>query len=156
MYFPSSGNGETKNFFKNKYIMLLLILLIVLTVALFVAAAIFDNKCEEAGAGICGFLGGVSALALVVVAGFTISAGIDARDFIEKKHYHDEMLSIVVASDSVSTDTIKRTIKYVENDNRIILNHRERYENVFVGNMYRREVAELELTQVPDLQIKKD
>ena len=136
--------------------MLLLILLIVLTVVLFIAAGIFDNHCKEAGAGICGFLGGVSALALIVAAGFTISAGSDARDFIEKKNYHDEILSIVVASDSVSTDTIKRTIKYVENDNKTILSHREHYESVFIGTMYRREVAELELTPVPDLQIKKD
>ena len=136
--------------------MLLLILFIVLTVVLFIAAGIFDNHCEEVGASICGFLGGVSALALIIVAGFTISAGGDARDFIEKKNYHDEILSIVVASDSVSTDTIKRTIKYVENDNKIILSHREHCESVFVGSMYRREVAELELTQVPDLQIKKD
>ena len=136
--------------------MLLLILLIVLTVVLFIAAGIFDNHCKEAGAGICGFFGGVSALALIIVAAFTIAAKSDARDFIEKKNYHDEILSIVVASDSVSTDTIKRTIKYVENDNKIILSHREHCESVFVGSMYRREVAELELTQVPDLQIKKD
>ena len=152
----NSGNGVTKNFFKNKYIMLLLILLIVLTVVLFIAAGIFDNHCKEVGASICCFFGGVSALALMIVAGFTIGAGSDARDFIEKKNYHDEILSIVVASDSVSTDTIKRTIKYVENDNKIILSHREHYESVFIGTMYRREVAELELTQVPELQIKKD
>ena len=136
--------------------MLLLILLIVLTVVLFIAAAIFDNKCEEVGASICGFFGGVSALALIIVAAFTIAAKSDARDFIEKKNYHDEVLSIVVASDSVSTDTIKRTIKYVENDNKTILSHREHCESAFVGTMYRREVAELELTQVPELQIKKD
>lgn len=152
----NSGNGVTKNFFKNKYIMLLLILLIVLMVALFIAAAIFDKNYKEAGASVCGFLGGVSALALIVVAAFTIAAKSDAMDFIEKKNYHDETLSIVVASDSVSTDTIKRTIKNVENDNRIILSHRKYYESVFVGSMYRREVAELELTQVPELQIKKD
>ena len=151
----NSGNGVTKNF-KNKYIMLLLILLIVLTVVLFIAAALFDKNYKEAGTGICCFFGALSAFALLVVAGISIGAGSDARDFIEKKNYHDEMLSIVVASDSVSTDTIKRTIKYVENDNKTILNHREYYESVFVGTMYRREVAELELTQVPDLQIKKD
>ena len=136
--------------------MLLLILLIVLTVVLFIASALFDNNCEEVGAGICGFLGGVSTLALLIVVCFTIGAGSDARDFIEKKTYHDEMLSFVVASDSVSTDTIKRTIKYVENDNKTILKHREHYDSVFVGTMFRKEVAELELTQVPDLQIKKD
>lgn len=155
MYFQNSGNGETKNF-KNKYIMLLLILLIVLTAALFVAAFLFDKNYEEVGAGICGFFGGVSALALIVVVGFTIAAGSDARDFIKAKNFHDETLSIIVASDSVSTDTIKRTINYVENDNKTILSHRKHYESVFVGKMYRKEVAELELTQVPELQIKKD
>lgn len=134
--------------------MLLLILLVLFFAIFAVAAYVCDKHGKEFLLGISTFVALCCLVGTIAVTTLTLCASDTANQFIKDKSFHDEILSVAVASDSISADTIKELVKNVERDNETILKHRKYDGNVFVGRMYRKEVAELELTQLPEVQVK--
>lgn len=134
--------------------MLLLILLALFLVIFSIAAYICENSDKDFLLGIFIFAALCCLVGTVTVTTLTLCASDTANQFIKDKSFHDEILSVAVDSDSISAATIKELVKNVERDNETILKHRKYNESAFVGSMFRKEVAELELTQLPEVQVK--
>ena len=77
----------------------------------------------------------------------------EAKSFIERKEFYDDLLANV--DENASTETVWKIIDEVKKNNEKILKDRVLDHNIVVGKMYRTEVAELELTPIPEMQIKK-
>jgi len=134
--------------------MLLFILFLILGIVFIVISAIVDeNLDDEAVAFIVGLFG-CACLTGALFTGLDMAfAKSEAKSFIERKEFYDDLLANV--DENASTETVCKIIDEVKRNNKEILTHRALDHNIFVGKMYRTEIAELELTPIPEMQIKK-
>ena len=134
--------------------MLLFILFLVFGIIFIAVSAILDeNFADEAAVAILMFFG-CACLTGALFSGLEMAfAKSEAKSFIERKEFYDDLLANV--DENASTETVWKIVDEVKKNNDKILKHRVLDHNIFVGKMYRTEVAELELTPIPEMQIKK-
>lgn len=134
--------------------MLLFILFLVFGIAFIAIAAIIDNNLGDEALVLIVSLIGCGCLAGALFTGLDMAlAKSDAKNFIARKEFYDDLLANV--DENASTETVCKIIDEVKSNNEKILKHRALDHNIFVGKLYRTEVAELELTPIPEMQIKK-
>lgn len=119
-----------------------LIVTLVLAVALiFVSVKSYDDTPVDVLSGTCGF---TSALAAVIIICCMVDVKPDAKAFIEK---YDNFVTLANSVKEPSDAVIKEIIDINER----ILEHRTRSKNFMTRGLYSKDIAELNLLEVPEI-----